>query len=68
MFTAYKRSIGTSTVRYPGSPQFHDFIFEHEAPRTGCNKMLLNTGRIYQQGIQTRTILLTIEDATKKDK
>lgn len=48
----------------PESTQLEDFEVAHDFPEIGHKRMLLNARRIYQHGMQTRMILLAIEDIT----
>ena len=41
---------------------FEDFVVEHEFPRIGYKKMILNARKIHQKGIEKEMILLAIED------
>jgi two-component system CheB/CheR fusion protein len=41
---------------------FENFMVEHEFPRIGYRKMLLNARKIYQKGIEMEMTLLAIED------
>ena len=43
---------------------FEDFGVEHEFPRIGYKKMILNARKIHQKGIEKEMILLAIEDIT----
>lgn len=44
---------------------FENFIVEHEFPRIGYKKMLLNARKIYQKGIEMEMILLAVDDITE---
>ncbi|OEC88368.1 chemotaxis protein CheR [Methanobacterium sp. A39] len=44
---------------------FENFMVEHEFPRIGYKKMLLNARKIYQKGVEKEMTLLAIEDVTK---
>jgi two-component system CheB/CheR fusion protein len=44
---------------------FENSRVEHEFPRIGYKKMLLNARKIYQKGIEMEMTLLAIEDITK---
>ena len=48
----------------PKQESFEDFQVEHEFPRIGFRKMLLNARRIYEPGAYKERILLAIEDVT----
>jgi two-component system CheB/CheR fusion protein len=48
----------------PESVQLKDFEVVHDFPEIGRKRMLLNARRIFQHGMQTRLILLAIEDIT----
>jgi two-component system CheB/CheR fusion protein len=50
----------------PENTVFEDFEVEHEFPKIGRKKMLLNARRIYQEVTGTDRILLAIEDITEK--
>ncbi len=43
---------------------FENFVVEHEFPRIGYKKMLLNARKIHQKGIEVEMLLLAIEDIT----
>ncbi|MDA8098530.1 MAG: hypothetical protein M0042_02750, partial [Nitrospiraceae bacterium] len=45
---------------------FENYAMEHDFPQIGHRKMLLNARRIRQEGLNTDTILLAIEDVTGK--
>ena len=49
----------------PENKEFNDFEVEHEFPKIGVKKMLLNARRIYREDTGTQLILLAIEDVTK---
>jgi two-component system CheB/CheR fusion protein len=46
--------------------QVEDFLIEHEFPRIGHKRMLLNARRIVHEDRQTQLILLAIEDITNR--
>ncbi|MBW6503336.1 PAS domain-containing protein [bacterium] len=48
----------------PESVQLEDFEVANDFPEIGRRRMLLNARRIHQNGMQTRLILLAIEDIT----
>jgi two-component system CheB/CheR fusion protein len=48
----------------PESTQLENFEVAHDFPEIGRKRMLLNARRISQHGMQTRMILLAIEDIT----
>ena len=48
----------------PESIQLENFEVAHDFPGIGRKRMLLNARRIHQRGMQTRMILLAIEDIT----
>jgi two-component system CheB/CheR fusion protein len=48
----------------PESTRLEDFEVAHDFPEIGRKRMLLNARRIHQHGMQTRMILLAIEDIT----
>jgi two-component system CheB/CheR fusion protein len=48
----------------PESIQIENFEVAHDFPEIGRKRMLLNARRIHQHGMQTRMILLAIEDIT----
>ena len=50
----------------PKSSSFQDFEVDHEFPTIGRRTMLLNARRIYQEGVGTQMILLSIEDITAR--
>ena len=50
----------------PENTQVEDFLMEHEFPRIGRKRMLLNVRRINQEGGHTQMILLAIEDITNR--
>jgi len=50
----------------PESTQLENFEVAHEFPEIGRKRMLLNARRIHQHGMQTRMILLAIEDITRR--
>ncbi len=50
----------------PDNTVFEDFEVEHDFPKIGRKKMLLNARRIYQEAAGTERILLAIEDITGK--
>jgi two-component system CheB/CheR fusion protein len=50
----------------PESIQIENFEVAHEFPEIGRKRMLLNARRIHQHGMQTRMILLAIEDITER--
>ena len=50
----------------PESTQLENFEVSHEFPEIGRKRMLLNARRIHQHGMQTRMILLAIEDITRR--
>jgi two-component system CheB/CheR fusion protein len=51
----------------PESTQLENFEVAHDFPEIGRKRMLLNARRIYQHGMQTRMILLAIEDITGRE-
>jgi len=51
----------------PHNTGFHDFEVEHDFETIGRKVMHLNARRIYDQGNQTRLILLAIEDVTERE-
>jgi two-component system CheB/CheR fusion protein len=42
-------------------------LLQHDFPQIGLKKMLLNARRVHQEGLETETILLAMEDVTGKD-
>lgn len=50
----------------PKNAQVEDFLVEHEFPRIGRKRMLLNARRIEQEDHRTQMILLAIEDITDR--
>ena len=50
----------------PKNTQVEDFLMEHEFPRIGRKRMLLNARQIVQVDRQTQWILLAIEDITDR--
>jgi hypothetical protein len=50
----------------PKNSQVEDFLMEHEFPRIGRKKMLLNARRIAQDNPKKQLILLAIEDVTDR--
>jgi len=46
--------------------EVEDFLMEHEFPRIGRKRMLLNARRIVREDRQTQLILLAIEDITNR--
>jgi two-component system CheB/CheR fusion protein len=48
----------------PESIQIENFEVAHDFPEIGRKRMLLNARRIHQHGMQTRMILLAMEDIT----
>jgi two-component system CheB/CheR fusion protein len=52
----------------PGNSAFNDFVVEHEFPRIGTKRMLLNARRIFGENDKLRAILLVIEDITQSGK
>jgi two-component system, chemotaxis family, CheB/CheR fusion protein len=51
----------------PESTQLENFEVAHDFPEIGRKRMLLNARRIFQHGMQTRMILLAIEDITGRN-
>ena len=51
----------------PQNTGFHNFEVEHDFETIGRKVMHLNARRIYDQGNQTRLILLAIEDVTERE-
>jgi len=51
----------------PQNTNFHDFEVEHDFETIGRKIMHLNARRIYDQGNQTKLILLAIEDVTERE-
>ena len=51
----------------PQNTNFHDFEVEHDFQTIGRKIMHLNARRIYDEGNQTRMILLAIEDVTERE-
>lgn len=49
-----------------GSSPFENYVVEHDFPQIGRRKMLLNARRIRQEGPETETFLLAIEDVTNR--
>ena len=43
--------------------QVDDFVVEHDFPKIGRKKMLVNARRIFRAGVGTETILLAINEA-----
>jgi diguanylate cyclase (GGDEF)-like protein/PAS domain S-box-containing protein len=52
----------------PRNTKFNDFEVEHEFPTIGRKIMLLNARKTYREANKTETILLAIEDITKRKK
>jgi len=50
----------------PKNSHFKNFRVDHVFPDTGRKVLLLNARRIYQEGVGTERILLTIEDITER--
>ena len=50
----------------PKNTQVEDFLIDHEFPRIGRKRMLLNARQIVQADRQTQWILLAIEDITDR--
>lgn len=50
----------------PKNSQVEDFLMEHEFPRIGRKRMLLNARRIVHEDPQKQLILLAIEDVTDR--
>lgn len=50
----------------PKNAKVEDFLVEHEFPRIGRKRMLLNARRIEQEDHRTERILLAIEDITDR--
>jgi two-component system CheB/CheR fusion protein len=50
----------------PKNTQVEDFLIEHEFPRIGRKRMLLNARQIVQEDHRTQWILLAIEDITDR--
>ena len=51
----------------PRNSSFNDFAVEHEFPRIGRKRMLLNARRILRKDNELKAILLAIEDATRQE-
>ena len=51
----------------PKNTQVEDFLMEHEFPRIGRKRMLLNARRIEQEEGHKQLILLAIEDITNRN-
>jgi two-component system CheB/CheR fusion protein len=51
----------------PRNTVFNDFVVEHEFPRIGRKRMLLNARRILRKDNEVQAILLVIEDTTRHD-
>ncbi|MFA6010669.1 MAG: sigma 54-interacting transcriptional regulator [Desulfobacteraceae bacterium] len=51
----------------PENSAFHDFQIEQDLGPIGKRMLHLNARRLYRSSIQTRLILLAIEDATEKE-
>ena len=51
----------------PRDSVFNDFAVEHEFPRIGRKRMLLNARRIHGKDNELKAILLVIEDATLRE-
>jgi two-component system, chemotaxis family, CheB/CheR fusion protein len=49
----------------PRNSMFNDFAVEHEFPRIGRKRMLLNARRIFRNDNELQAILLVIEDTTR---
>ena len=49
----------------PKNSQVHDFEVEHEFPRIGLKRMLVNAHRVPQDGMNEQLILLSIEEVKK---
>ncbi len=49
----------------PANKVFGDFLVEHEFPKIGQRKMLLNGRQIHQEGREKQLILLSIEDVAE---
>jgi hypothetical protein len=49
----------------PRNSTFNDFVVEHEFPRIGRKRMLLNARRILGKDNELKAILLAIEDTTR---
>jgi two-component system, chemotaxis family, CheB/CheR fusion protein len=52
----------------PHNSVFNDFVMEHEFPRIGHKRMLLNARRILGKDNELKAILLVFEDATQNGK
>ncbi len=50
----------------PKNTQVEDFLVEHEFPRIGRKRMLLNARRIEREKGHKQLILLAIEDSTNR--
>jgi two-component system CheB/CheR fusion protein len=50
----------------PKSTVLKDFLVEHDFPSIGRRKVLVNARRIKHEGVDTRTILLAMEDVTEQ--
>ncbi len=48
----------------PNTTSFDGYEIEHDFPRVGKRKVLLNACRIYMQSNRTKLIILTIKDIT----
>lgn len=51
----------------PQNAQIENFVVEHDFPKIGLRKMIINARRIYREGHGTETILLTINGATASE-
>ena len=47
----------------PQNSQVDDFVLEHDFPKNGRKKMIVNARRIFRDGVGTETILLAINEA-----
>lgn len=47
----------------PQNSQVNDFVVEHDFPKIGRKKMIVNARRIFRAGVGTETILLAINEA-----
>ena len=52
----------------PRNSKVDNFIVEHDFPRIGWKKMMIDALRIHREGIGTETILLAIKDITGNDR
>ncbi|MDD3927805.1 MAG: PAS domain-containing protein, partial [bacterium] len=50
----------------PGKRVFEDFLVEHDFPKIGKRRMLLNARQIYREGQDVQLILLAVEDITER--